>query len=149
MNLIYMSLSIRGSFNLWLGKYLPVCRDLVITSYQNHITQLLVLKVSLHLPEGLFCVVCSLEKLIWTVGAHPSVTTQSQPVKNQKIRVQFQTKRGHSESSNITLLLGMQWTHFKIGMSIYYYTHWWTYQLWIPVLACEERIISVLNVVFV
>lgn len=42
----------------------PVCRDLVISSYQKYITQLLVLKIGLHLSKGLFRMVCGLEKLI-------------------------------------------------------------------------------------
>lgn len=63
-SLLQASFSHKGWSSIWLGEYLPVCRDLVVTSYQKHITQLFVLQVSLHLPEGLFCMVCGLEKFI-------------------------------------------------------------------------------------
>lgn len=66
-----------------------MCRDLVISSYQKNITQLLVLKIGLHLSEGLFCMVCGLEKLIGAVGAHSRETAQSQPVEKRKTGIEL------------------------------------------------------------
>lgn len=73
----------------WFGEYSPVCRDLVISSYQKYITQLLVLKIGFHLSKGLFRMICGLEKLIWAVGAHPRETAQSQPVGQRKTAVEL------------------------------------------------------------
>lgn len=66
-----------------------MCGDLVISSYQKYITQLLVLKIGLHLSKGLFRMVCGLEKLIRAVGAHPRETAQSQPVGKRKTGVEL------------------------------------------------------------
>lgn len=60
-------------------KYQPVSRYLVISSDQEDVTQLLVLKVSFHLTESLFCMVCGLEKLVGRVGVHSGESAQSQP----------------------------------------------------------------------
>lgn len=51
-------------------------RYLVVAGYQEHITQLLVLEVGLHLTECLFCMVCGLEKLIRGVGVHSGEIAQ-------------------------------------------------------------------------
>jgi len=80
----------------WFGGDSPVCRDLVISSYQKYITQLLVLKIGLHLSKGLFRMVCGLEKLIWAVGAHPGYTVQSQPVGKRKTGVELRPSDVHS-----------------------------------------------------
>lgn len=53
---------------------------LVVPCYQEHITQLFVLEVGLHLAESLFCMVCGLEKLIGGVVVHSGEGVQSQPV---------------------------------------------------------------------
>lgn len=66
-----------------------MCGDLVISSYQKYITQLLVLKIGLHLSKGLFCVICGLEKLIGAVGAHSRDTAQSQPVEKKKTGIEL------------------------------------------------------------
>lgn len=57
----------------------PVSRYLVIPSYQEDVAQLLVLKISLHLAEGLLRVVRGLEELVGGVGVHPGESAQSQP----------------------------------------------------------------------
>lgn len=57
----------------------PVSRYLVIPSYQEDVTQLLVLKISLHLAESLFRMVCRLEKLVGGVGVHSGKSAQRQP----------------------------------------------------------------------
>ena len=55
---------------------------LVISCYQENITQLLVLEVGLHFTKGLFCMICGLEKLIG--GVHPGEIAQNQPVEDRK-----------------------------------------------------------------
>lgn len=57
----------------------PVSWYLMIPSYQEDITQLLVLKIGFHLAEGLFCMVCGLEELVGGVGVHSRKSAQSQP----------------------------------------------------------------------
>ena len=56
----------------------------MIPCYQEDITQLLVLKVGLHLTESLFCMICGLEELIGGVGVHSGEGAQSQPVKERR-----------------------------------------------------------------
>lgn len=58
----------------------PVSWYLMISRYQEDITQLLVLEIGLHLAESLFCMICGLEKLIGGVGVHSGKGAQSQPV---------------------------------------------------------------------
>lgn len=57
---------------------------LVISCYQEHITQLLVLEVRLHFTECLLCVIRSLEKLVGGVGVHSGEIVENQPVEDKK-----------------------------------------------------------------
>lgn len=66
------------------NRHQPVSWYLVFPCYQEHIAQLLVLKVCLHLTEGLLCMICSLEKLIRGVSVHSGERTQNQPVYDKR-----------------------------------------------------------------
>lgn len=61
-------------------KHEPVSRYFMIPRYQQDVAQLLVLEISLHLAESLFCMICRLEKLIGGVGVHSGKGAQSKPV---------------------------------------------------------------------
>ncbi len=55
-----------------------MCGDLVIPSYQKYITQLLVLKIGLHLSEGLFAWFVAWKNSSEQLEPHPRETAQSQ-----------------------------------------------------------------------
>lgn len=55
---------------------LPVRRYLAIPSNQDNITELLLLQVALHFPEGLLCVVNSLVEFLRATGIHVTVGWQ-------------------------------------------------------------------------
>lgn len=50
---------------------IPVGWNLLVTSDQEHVTELLLLQVILHFAEGLLRVVGGLEILVRAIGAHP------------------------------------------------------------------------------
>lgn len=60
-----------------MHKHQPVSWYLMIPHYQEDITQLLVLKVHLHLTKRLFCMVCGLEEFIGGIGVHSGEGAQS------------------------------------------------------------------------
>lgn len=58
-------------------------RYLVISCYQQDVTQLLVLEVGLHFTERLLCMICGLEKFVGGVGGHSGQIAQNQPGENE------------------------------------------------------------------
>lgn len=55
---------------------LPMCRYLAIPSNQDNVTELLLLQVTLHLSEGLLCMVNSLVEFLRAARIHVTVGWQ-------------------------------------------------------------------------
>lgn len=48
----------------------PVSRNLLVSNYEKHITQLFLLQIIFHFAESLLCVVRRVEVLLRAIGVH-------------------------------------------------------------------------------
>lgn len=62
--------------SIFYAHLLPMCRYLAIPSNQDNITELLLLQVALHFPEGLLCMVNSLVEFLRATWIHVTVGWQ-------------------------------------------------------------------------